>query len=106
MPNMIASNKSETSPNEKNRDEYKLVKIPYTKEQILKIFKRYDKNGDGQLSKAELKEAFAELGAIWPAFRAWDGRRHADDNGDGFISIDKELDKLVDYAVGLGYPVN
>ncbi|KAB2600798.1 hypothetical protein D8674_039785 [Pyrus ussuriensis x Pyrus communis] len=104
MPNI--PKERETSPNEKNKDKYKRFKIPYTKEQILKIFKRYDKNGDGQLSKAELKEAFAELGAICPGLRAWDGRRHADDDGDGFISIDKELDKLGDYTVGVGYIVN
>ncbi|RXH72761.1 hypothetical protein DVH24_012445 [Malus domestica] len=77
-----------------------------TKVQIMKIFKRFDKDGDAQLSKTELKAAFAELGAKWPAFRAWEGLRHADDNGDGLISIDKELDKVVDHAVNLGYTVN
>ncbi|KAI5354493.1 hypothetical protein L3X38_007388 [Prunus dulcis] len=78
-------------------------KVPYTKEQIREVFKRHDKNGDGQLSKQELDAAFDELGAKWPPFRAWFARRYADDNGDGFISIDKELSKLVDYALELKY---
>ncbi|CAB4266378.1 unnamed protein product [Prunus armeniaca] len=81
----------------------KRAKVPYTKEQIRNVFKRHDKNGDGQLSKNELDAAFKELGSIWPPARAWFGQRYADEDGDGFISIDKELSKLVQYALELKY---
>ncbi|CAL8996383.1 unnamed protein product [Prunus brigantina] len=81
-------------------------KVPYTKEQIRDVFKRHETNGDGQLSKEELDAAFDELGAKWPPFRAWFAQRYADDNGDGFISIDKELSKLVEYALGLKYTLH
>ncbi|ONI33629.1 hypothetical protein PRUPE_1G437000 [Prunus persica] len=81
----------------------KRAKFPYTKEQIRNVFKRHDKNGDGQLSKDELDAAFKELGSIWPPGRAWFAQRYADDDGDGFISIDKELSKLVQYALELKY---
>ncbi|CAL8102038.1 unnamed protein product [Prunus armeniaca] len=69
--------------------------VPYTEEEIMKVFKSHDKNGDGQLSKEELKEAFKELGSKSPPLRAWFAKNYADDNRDGFISIDKELSKLV-----------
>ncbi|TQD98468.1 hypothetical protein C1H46_015923 [Malus baccata] len=77
--------------------------VPYTEEQIRKVFKSFDKNTDGQLSKAELQAAFAKLGAKWTSVRAWLSLWHADDNGDHFISLDNELDKLVDYVLKLGY---
>ncbi|KAI5354499.1 hypothetical protein L3X38_007394 [Prunus dulcis] len=69
--------------------------VPYTEEQIMNVFKSHDKNGDAQLSKEELKEAFKELGSKYPPLRAWFAKNYADDNRDGFISIDKELSKLV-----------
>ncbi|KAK2995620.1 hypothetical protein RJ640_020256 [Escallonia rubra] len=45
-------------------------KFPLTEEQLKGIFKQNDKNGDGLLSKEELKEAFKNLGALFPGWRA------------------------------------
>ncbi|KAI5354496.1 hypothetical protein L3X38_007391 [Prunus dulcis] len=39
----------------------KRAKFPYTKEQIRNVFKRHDKNGDGQLSKDELMQPSKNL---------------------------------------------
>lgn len=80
--------------------------VLYTEDQIMGIFLRHDKNGDRQLSKAELGEAFDELGAKCPPVRAWLARHYADDNHDGFISIDNELNKLVKYVLELKYALH
>ncbi|ONI33633.1 hypothetical protein PRUPE_1G437200 [Prunus persica] len=80
--------------------------VPYTEQQIMNVFKSHDKNGDAQLSKEELKEAFKELGSKCPPLRAWFAKNYADDNRDGFISIDKELSKLVKYVLKLNYTLH
>ncbi|KAL6296272.1 hypothetical protein ACE6H2_004414 [Prunus campanulata] len=77
--------------------------VPYTEDLIMKVFKSHDKNGDGQLSKDELNAAFKELGSKWPSIRASLAKHYADDNRDGFISIEKELSKLVKYVLNLNY---
>ncbi|KAK2977563.1 hypothetical protein RJ640_007038 [Escallonia rubra] len=79
-------------------------KIAPAEDQLKGIFKKHDKNGDGLLSKEELKEAFKYLGALIPGWRAWCGLRYADANGDGCIS-EGEMNALVQYAANLGYTV-
>ncbi|KAJ0026063.1 hypothetical protein Pint_08787 [Pistacia integerrima] len=82
--------------------EEKVEKRPYTKEELNNVFWQHDKNRDCRLSRKELRGAFKELGAIFPLFRANRALRHADDNGDGYISED-EMEKLVNYADRLSY---
>ncbi|BFG18414.1 hypothetical protein CerSpe_046880 [Prunus speciosa] len=79
---------------------------PCTEDLIMKVFKSHDKNGDGQLSKDELNAAFKELGSKWPSIRASLAKHYADDNRDGFISIEKELSKLVKYVLKLNYTLH
>ncbi|KAL3514518.1 hypothetical protein ACH5RR_027235 [Cinchona calisaya] len=79
--------------------------IPMTAEQLKGIFEQCDKNGDGRLDRAELKEAFKRLGAMIPRWRAARGLHHADANGDGYID-EEEMTGLVNYALHLGYTVN
>ncbi|XP_059453365.1 uncharacterized protein LOC132183914 [Corylus avellana] len=79
-------------------------KIPPTEEVLRDIFKKYDANGDGRLSKAELKDAFRHLGSRMPGWRAGRVLHHADGNGDGFVSKE-ELSELVKYAKKHGYSV-
>ncbi|XVE67720.1 hypothetical protein DITRI_Ditri09bG0011100 [Diplodiscus trichospermus] len=55
-------------------------------EQMKDFFRRFDCDKDGRLSKEELKKAFNELGSRVPVFRTLAALRHADENGDGFIS--------------------
>ena len=78
---------------------------PLTEQQLKEIFEQHDANGDGQLNKAELKEAFRYLGALIPGWRVNRALHHADANGDGFIS-EKEMKDLVNYAAKFGYTVN
>ncbi|PQQ15570.1 hypothetical protein Pyn_28963 [Prunus yedoensis var. nudiflora] len=80
--------------------------VPYTEDLIMKLFKSHDKNGDDQLSKDELNAAFKQLGSKWPSIRASLAKHYADDNRDGFISIDKELSKLVKYVLKLNYTLH
>ncbi|KAL3514515.1 hypothetical protein ACH5RR_027232 [Cinchona calisaya] len=75
-----------------------------TAEQLKGIFEQCDKNGDGRLDRAELKEAFKRLGAMIPSWRAARGMRQADANGDGYID-EEEMTGLVNYALRLGYTV-
>ena len=75
-----------------------------TEGELKKIFKQHDANKDGLLSQAELKKAFQCLGSWIPGIRASNGIHHADANKDGQID-DQELNKLVEYAMQLGYTV-
>ncbi|KAF3446668.1 hypothetical protein FNV43_RR11848 [Rhamnella rubrinervis] len=68
------------------------------------IFKRYDKNGDGKLNKKELAEAFKNMGAFIPAWRAHCAMAHADSDSNGVITPD-EFQHVIIYANKLGYTV-
>ncbi|KAK6256601.1 hypothetical protein QUC31_000060 [Theobroma cacao] len=70
--------------------------------ELRSIFKSFDYNQDGRLSKQELRKAFASLGSHLPGWRAGRGLHHADANRDGYVS-DDELDDLVEYALECGY---
>ncbi|KAJ0085807.1 hypothetical protein Patl1_08980 [Pistacia atlantica] len=69
--------------------------------QLEEIFKKNDVDGDGRLTKEELKKAFEQLGSRNPGWRVHRAFRHADNYKDGSISLE-ELDELVKYVVGLG----
>lgn len=77
----------------------------YSPNRDLKHFlKKYDKNGDGRLDKEELKQDFKELGARLPEWRAYRALKHADTNGDGFITLD-ETNLLIEYILKNGYTI-
>ena len=65
---------------------------------------KHDKNGDGQLSKAELAESFKELGALFPGWRAQRAMSRADSDSNGVITPD-EFEQLVNYVHSLGFTV-
>ncbi|KAJ9674437.1 hypothetical protein PVL29_023781 [Vitis rotundifolia] len=98
------------------------VRMPITKERVKAAFRKYDRDGDGRLSKEELQAtlqgrsshvpcwraslaAFQHLGALIPGWRAHRALHHADANGDGCIS-EKEMKDLVEYAAKFGYTIN
>ncbi|KAG5230914.1 calcium-binding protein [Salix suchowensis] len=65
-----------------------------SEDQLIKIFRRFDTNEDGLLSKEEVKRAYNMLGKSFPGVRAWWALHVGDENGDGYIS-QKEFNKLV-----------
>ncbi|KAH0683998.1 hypothetical protein KY285_021489 [Solanum tuberosum] len=67
-------------------------------EQLTKVIKKYDSNGNNYLNKEDLKELFRQLGSNAPRWRAARAIHHADKNGDGRIDMTVELDQLVKYA--------
>ncbi|KAF5444953.1 hypothetical protein F2P56_034044 [Juglans regia] len=94
-----------------DHETYKEIRVPkslamkYDEAQLREIFKRYDVNGDGVLGRQELRKAFYSLGAyLLSGWRAYQALRHADANGDGYIS-EAELDDVVRYAVQFGYAI-
>ncbi|KAF4395655.1 hypothetical protein G4B88_013429 [Cannabis sativa] len=78
--------------------------VPYSETQLKSKFRLSDANGDGRLSKQELRNAFASLGSFAPGWRAFRALRRADKNRDGFID-EEELDKVVKYAAKRGYTI-
>ncbi|KAE8100658.1 hypothetical protein FH972_018533 [Carpinus fangiana] len=82
----------------------KVVHMGITEEQLKSIFKQQDANGDGRLSKDELKKAFQQLGSHIPGWRALRAVHHADVDGDGSIGTE-ELEEVVAYALTLGYSI-
>ncbi|CAJ2675433.1 putative calcium-binding protein CML10-like [Trifolium pratense] len=72
--------------------------IAMTEKQIRDILMKADSNGDGSLSKDELKKAFKEFGSRMPCWRVSCCLRKADTNRDGKISKE-EIDLVVDYVL-------
>lgn len=81
------------------------AKLPYNEAQLRNIFKRFDANGDGRLSREELRNAFKSLGSWAPCALAILAVLRADRNRDGQIN-DEEFDILVKFALKLGYSVH
>ncbi|KAK8635807.1 hypothetical protein V6N13_004525 [Hibiscus sabdariffa] len=65
------------------------------------LFRRCDYNGEGFLSKEELKAALKTLESRFAAIRASRALGHAE----GLIS-EEELDVLVEYAINHGFTLN
>ncbi|CAK9177001.1 unnamed protein product [Ilex paraguariensis] len=79
-----------------NRDGY---------EQLKGILKKHDTNGDGKLSREELKAAFRSLGLQFSGWKAWRAVHHVDANRDGYVS-EEEMNELVKYAMQWGFTIN
>ena len=82
----------------------KNLTVPYDEAQLKGMLKRFDANGDGRLSKEELRTAFKALGSRAPGVRAFLALFRADRNRDGHIN-DDEFDVLVKYVLKLGYSI-
>ncbi|XVF60076.1 hypothetical protein PTKIN_Ptkin08bG0014300 [Pterospermum kingtungense] len=61
----------------------KYAPVAFSKKQLKDLFRGFDCDKDGHLSKDELKKAFNSLGSRVPAFRTLAALQHADENGDG-----------------------
>lgn len=84
--------------------EYKRHPVPFSRDQLRDIFLKHDGDGDGKLSRLELKSAFEFLGSNWCRFRVRQSLNAADSDGDGYITLD-ELDRLLDYAARCEYAI-
>ncbi|KAB1205586.1 hypothetical protein CJ030_MR7G017758 [Morella rubra] len=76
--------------------------VTYTRDDLVGVFNRDDKNKDGKLSKSELKEAFGQIGSRWPQMRASPELLHADENHNGLIDRE-EFEKFIDYVLKHNY---
>ncbi|TYI83276.1 hypothetical protein E1A91_D05G281800v1 [Gossypium mustelinum] len=68
-------------------------------DELMKLFKRCDVNNNGKLSWEEVKAGFRRLQSRFPLYRTHRAFQMADENHDGFINVNDELDKLVTYAL-------
>ena len=68
-----------------------------TVDEFKEWIKQFDTNGDGSISKDELRKAIRSLGKRFSGWRSARGIRKADRNHDGVIS-DDEITYLVAFA--------
>ncbi|XP_052196107.1 polcalcin Syr v 3-like [Diospyros lotus] len=68
---------------------------PEEKAEYERIFKRFDANGDGKISAAELGESLKMLGSVTPD-EIQRMMAELDTDGDGFISFQEFLDFALD----------
>ncbi|KAL5071904.1 hypothetical protein RYX36_022791 [Vicia faba] len=67
-------------------------------QQFKQWFKTYfDSNGDGRISKDELREVLRIIGGVFASWKSNKVLKSVDDNHDGFID-DKELVNLAQFA--------
>ncbi|KAH7567410.1 hypothetical protein JRO89_XS07G0068300 [Xanthoceras sorbifolium] len=93
---------SKTLPRTSKVDKQSPPKLPYNEKELNGVFRRFDTDHDGRLSRQEITNAFHSLGSIVPCWRAWRALRHADANKDGFVS-ENEFNQLVKYAAKYGF---
>ncbi|WMV43415.1 hypothetical protein MTR67_036800 [Solanum verrucosum] len=78
-----------------------LQKLEFEKENVKRLLKEYDKNGDRKLSKRELIEIFSSwFSGFKPAMND-----HTYINDDEYYGLDDEIDALVKYATSWGYTI-
>ncbi|XP_020702906.1 polcalcin Phl p 7-like [Dendrobium catenatum] len=68
-----------------------------TVEEFKEWLMRFDSDGDGRISRHELRQAIRSIGGRFSWWKSKKGLRQADSNADGFID-DAEIDNLVSFA--------
>ncbi|XAR64066.1 hypothetical protein NMG60_11024269 [Bertholletia excelsa] len=71
-------------------------RVTWTEENIRKLLEKHDKNKDNCLTKDEIENAFKDLDAFFPGWRASRGLKYADSNRDGKVD-EYEKENLVQY---------
>ncbi|KAF9622516.1 hypothetical protein IFM89_031920 [Coptis chinensis] len=72
-------------------------KSEMTIEEFKQWLKQFDHDGDGRISKDELRDALKSVGGWFTTWKSWRGVKSADANGNGFID-DSEMKHLVSFA--------
>ena len=82
------------------------VQVQLSREQLINIFKKFDKDGDQKLTYQDLRAAFKSLNSRCGFYRAGQAINFADMNNDGHINLNsREFDKLIDYVSQCGYTI-
>ncbi|XP_062188269.1 uncharacterized protein LOC133891560 [Phragmites australis] len=68
-----------------------------TAEEFKQWLKQFDTDGDGRISRRELREAIRRRGAWFSTVKAWCAVRHADRDRSGYVD-DWEMENLIDFA--------
>jgi len=69
-----------------------------TREEFKEWLKCVDSNGDGCISKEELRAALKGLGMSFTSWKSWRAMVHADLDRSNSIQGEKEIEELIKYA--------
>ncbi|KAG0458631.1 hypothetical protein HPP92_021759 [Vanilla planifolia] len=80
------------------------AKSPYTEEQLRKLFRIFDRNGNGFITAADLAHSMAKLGHALTAKELTGMIKEADTDGDGRISFQEFSQAIVSAAFRSSWP--
>jgi len=69
-----------------------------TREEFKEWLKSIDSNGDGCISKDELRAELKRLGMSFTSWKAWRAMVHADLDRNNSIEGEQEIEELIKYA--------
>ncbi|ONK67249.1 uncharacterized protein A4U43_C06F18180 [Asparagus officinalis] len=73
-------------------------KMQMTREEFKKWLESMDGDGDGQVSKSELRAALKGLGMHFTRWKTWRAMSRADLNHNKKVDSEQEIDELIKYA--------